>query len=76
MPSHPSPGDGHGQGHGRVEVTPGDAARGADADHQGQAVAEGDVQEASEEWVAASRVTEHNLGHSAVPKENQEKGPQ
>ena len=76
MPSLPSPGDGHGQGHGGVEVTPGDAARGADADHQGQAVAEGDVQEASEECVAACRVPEHNLGHSAVPKENQEKGSQ
>ena len=76
MSSLPSPGDGHGQGHGGVKVTPGDAARGADADHQGQPVAEGDVQEASEESVTASRVTEHNLGHSAVPKENQEKCPQ
>ena len=73
MPSLPSPGDGHGQGHGGVEVTPGDAAWGADADHQGQAVAESDVEEASEESVAASCVTKYNLGHRAVTKENQEK---
>ena len=76
MSSLPSPDDGHGQTHGGVEVTPGDAARGADADHQGQAVAEGDVEETSEEIVTASRVAEDNLGHRAVTKENQEKRPE
>ena len=72
----PSPNDGHGQAHGRVEVAPGDAARGADADHQGQAVAKSDVEEATEESVTAGRVAENNLGHRAVTKENQEERPE
>ena len=76
MSSLPSPDDGHGQTHGGVKVAPGDPARGADADHQGQAVAEGDVEEASEEIVTSSCVSEDNLGHRAVTKENQEKRPE
>ena len=57
-------------------MAPGDAARGADADHQGQAVAESDVEEASEESVTAGCVAENNLGHRAVTKENQEERPE
>ena len=57
-------------------MAPGDAARGAYADHECQAIAEGDVEEATEELVAASRVTEHDLGHGAVTQQHQEEGPE